>query len=107
MNPTAARIQKLIDDKGINLKQLCDAAGVNYYAVYPWWQREHSKPTWPNVQRIADAIGVSPVFLMTGDDSQQDIASRIAQKIQSLSDDDRKSAENYLDWLIDRQSSDQ
>lgn len=54
---TGERIQQLRKERGIAVRQISDAIGVNPYAVYKWiWGK--SLPTVDNLVMLADFFGV-------------------------------------------------
>jgi transcriptional regulator with XRE-family HTH domain len=101
MNPVAERIQSLLDERKEKLKPVADAIGVNYYSVYPWWQREASKADYEKVSAFADYFGVPVGHLAYGDPlgEQAPSSERLIARIETLESDDRIALEKYLDFL--------
>ena len=116
MNKVAQRIQVLLDERNEKLKPVADAAGVQYYSVYHWWKRPHSKADYNKVVKFADYFNVDVKELYDGnnlgpaleegeskDEGQcLDSKKEIIRQLDLLTDDDVKDLYNYLGFLRHR-----
>ncbi len=102
MNPVAQRIQTLLDSRDEKMKPAAEKAGVSYYSVYPWWQRENSTPDPEKVNLWAKYFGVPVGHLLYGDplDADPNDYESLLERAKSLEGDERRSVETILKTLL-------
>lgn len=108
MNAVAQRIQVVLDDRKLKLKPVAEAAGVKYYSIYPWWQRESAKPDYEKVKLIASYLSIPVGHFMYGDaiSGTAPTAENLASRIETLEDLDRSAVEKFLDYLVSNRERD-
>jgi len=77
--------EKLIKDKGLRVSDVARATGISN-ATFSAWKRGEYTPKQDKLRVVADYLGVSLNYLLTGEESEQDA------KIRNL-----KALGNYLD----------
>jgi phage repressor protein C with HTH and peptisase S24 domain len=68
LTPLAQRIRTLMDEKGFNALSLAKAAKLGDRAIYNIFDGKSASPREVTVRAIAEALGVSAAYLMTGRD---------------------------------------
>jgi transcriptional regulator with XRE-family HTH domain len=61
------RIVRLIDEKGMSDKELCELAGIKQ-STFATWKQAGRNPGAEYVSGIASAFGVSEKYILTGED---------------------------------------
>lgn len=61
------RIKKLREDKGLSQESLGKAAGVTYQSVQEWEQADGTAPSRKRLKKVADALGVTEQYLLSGE----------------------------------------
>jgi len=62
-----ANVQKIAQKENISLKELSRRAQIPYTTVYNMVKRDSDRVSPENVQKLADALGVTPGYLLYGD----------------------------------------
>lgn len=65
INSFADRLQKVLDEKGLNRHQLAQKLKVSYSRVTDWIEGK-GKPSNKNLSLISDKLGINPTWLLTG-----------------------------------------
>lgn len=68
------RINALLAEKGISKKQFYSDCDITS-ASFSLWNKGKTQPTLKNLEKIADYLGVSIAYLMSGYDSKKDPAA--------------------------------
>jgi len=61
------RILKLMDERGINAKELTEKIGINHSAVTDW-KKGKGNPSTGAIIKLAKFFGVSTDYLLTGEE---------------------------------------
>ena len=106
MNPVATRIQALLDARNEKMKPAADSAGVGYYSVYTWWQRENAKSNHNKVKQWAEYLKVPVEHLLYGDPIDEPIEEfeAMLERAKSLQGDERNAVKTLLKGLLDQES---
>ena len=102
---TSEKIQMLRKQKGLTLEELGDRVGVGKSTVRKWEQGIIANMRRDKIAKLADALGVSPDYLL-GYDEKKDpilIETDIAKKISRLDEMDAARLSAYVDGLLDSQ----
>ena len=67
-------LKSYLNYKGIMVKELAIESGVNRRTLDNYLREKESQPTAENAVKIANALGVTVEFLVTGDDSTKKTA---------------------------------
>lgn len=105
MNPVATRIQALLDARNEKMKPAADNAGVGYYSVYTWWQRENAKSNHNKVKQWAEYLNVPVEHLLYGDPIDEPIEEfeAMLERAKSLQGDERNAVKTLLRGLLDQE----
>lgn len=79
------RIKKLREDKGLSQESLGKAAGVTYQSVQEWEQADGTAPSRKRLKKVADALGVTEQYLLSGEESGLVGVRQAAAEYQSVS----------------------
>lgn len=79
------RIRKLREDKGLSQESLGKAAGVTYQSVQEWEQADGTAPSRKRLKKVADALGVTEQYLLSGDQPDSGGVREPAAEYQSVS----------------------
>lgn len=63
-----SRIKDQALKQGITLRKLAEIAGISYNTIYSITKRDSNRVQGETLQRIADALGVTPTYLIGYDD---------------------------------------
>lgn len=63
-------VEKLIKEKGMNIKDLSRASGVAYGSLTDW-KAGRSRPKIDKLERIAACLGVSVGYIQTGENTEE------------------------------------
>ena len=74
MNAVATRIKPILDQRGQDIATLAKGADVPYHRVYMSFKRENAKPDADTLRKVADWLGVTEAFLLTGNPDPGDQA---------------------------------
>lgn len=100
--------QKLLDEKGLKNADVSRATGVSNMTLSDW-KRGKSEPKTKNMQKIADFLGTTLSYLVTGEESnpifeQANIDSKLKDyvfKLSKLSDKEQESIMNLIDVMYE------
>lgn len=100
--------EKLCTFKGISPNGVCKELGLSNAAATHW--KQGAKPNNSTLKRIADYFGVTPESLLAENEQKKDPAqmsreeklSYIMQKYFQMSDEERKSLEQFADYLLEK-----
>ena len=110
--------QKLLDEKGLKNADVARATGVSNMTLSDW-KRGKSEPKTKNMQKIADFLGTTLSYLVTGEESNpisehantdyelSNIDSKLKDyvfKLSKLSDKERESIMNLIDVMYEKYS---
>ena len=119
MNEIVGRIVKEIEKKGVKAIDVCRAAGLASSTI-SMWKRTERVPDTQSAMKIAEYLGVSPEYLLTGFDGENyyfsDEVAEIAQELydqphlktlfdasRKLSVEDIKAIQNMVDLLYQKE----
>lgn len=84
---------QLLEQKGLKAADVCRATGIKS-PVFSEWKKGKSKPNTEKMIKIANFLGVSVEYLMTGNDAQEkntsDLTPRDERDIEKILDQTRK-----------------
>jgi transcriptional regulator with XRE-family HTH domain len=78
--------ERLLKAKGLSTADVCKATGISQSTMSNWKKRQNNLST-KNAQKVADFLGVSINYLMTGEDDQHqayylnDETAKMAQEL--------------------------
>jgi transcriptional regulator with XRE-family HTH domain len=102
---TGKRIEMLRKQKGLTLEELGERVGVGKSTVRKWEQGIIANMRRDKIARLADALGVSPDYLLGYDKKDEPvfIETDLARKINNLDEIDVARLSAYVDGLLDSQ----
>ena len=96
------RTYSLLAQKHLTAVGMSNVLGINP-ANATQWQRRQTDPPAKYIMQIADYLGVSPIYLLTGEEQLQDFAttiteeeSRIIKKYRALDEDGKDAVRGIL-----------
>ena len=107
--------QKLLDEKGLKNADVARATGISNMTLSDW-KRGKSEPKTKNMQKIADFLGTTLSYLVTGEESNpifeqanadydlSNIDSKLKDyvfKLSKLSDKEQESIMNLIDVMYE------
>lgn len=110
--------QKLLDEKGLKNADVARATGISNMTLSDW-KRGKSEPKTKNMQKIADFLGTTLSYLVTGKESNpifeqantdyelSNIDSKLKDyvfKLSKLSDKEQESIMNLIDVMYEKYS---
>lgn len=110
--------QKLLDEKGLKNADVARATGISNMTLSDW-KRGKSEPKTKNMQKIADFLGTTLSYLVTGEESNpifeqantdyelSNIDSKLKDyvfKLSKLSDKGQESIMNSIDVMYEKYS---
>lgn len=110
--------QKLLDEKGLKNADVARATGISNMTLSDW-KRGKSEPKTKNMQKIADFLGTTLSYLVTGEESTpifeqantdyelSNIDSKLKDyvfKLSKLSDKEQESIMNLIDVMYEKYS---
>jgi transcriptional regulator with XRE-family HTH domain len=66
MTTLAARLNQLIQEKGLTIRRLAEIADVKHTAISRWTNGTTANPGQDDLERVAKALGVNHIWLRTG-----------------------------------------
>ena len=98
------RFDKIKKEKNITNYKI--ATDLNLaHSVFSDWKRGKSQPKYEKLKLIAEYIGTTPEYLITGNENEniKELKTLTEQKIienyRSLDDEGKKQLENFFDYL--------
>lgn len=80
-----ARLQALMDDQGLNDRSLGELAGLSKGTIYALRTGKHKSTSPGNLRRIAEALGTTDDYLLTGGDVDDGrIEMRLPESLRQL-----------------------
>lgn len=103
--------QRLLDEKGLKNADVSRATGISNMTLSDW-KRGKSEPKTKNMQKIADFLGTTLSYLVTGEESnpifeQANIDNKLKDyvfKLSKLSDKEQESIMNLIDVMYEKYS---
>ena len=106
--------QKLLDEKGLKNADVARATGISNMTLSDW-KRGKSEPKTKNMQKIADFLGTTLSYLVTGEESNPIFEQSNADydlsklkdyvfKLSKLSDKEQESIMNLIDVMYEKYS---
>jgi len=96
---------------GILVKELAAKSGVNKYSIDNYLNKRGQTPSVEAAVKIAQALGVSVEYLVTGkEDNRQDSSplstetKTIAHNAGQLNDENRRFVLDFIKWLKSRET---
>jgi transcriptional regulator with XRE-family HTH domain len=90
--------------RGMLVKELAALSGVKKYSIDNYLNSRGQKPSAEVAVKIADALGVTVEYLVTGKDARLSNKSYgIAQLFEQLTEAERKFAIAFIKWLKNRE----
>ena len=103
-NPVVDRIDQLLKEQHKTQKELVNTLGLSN-ATYTRWRYENGKNYMDHIEAIADFFGVSPNYLIRGDDGELGLETlskeetELIMNIRSLPREKRNVIFNLVKWL--------
>ncbi len=94
------KIRQLRKDKGMTLEQLAEKTDSSKGYIWELENRETKRPSAEKLQKIADILGVTTVFLLDEDKASPDdevMKQALFRKLEKMPDDDRKKIMKIID----------
>lgn len=76
--------------KGMTVRELAEKSGVNKQTIDNYLSTHSSMPSAESAVRIAQALGVSVEYLVTGKDADSDSVTRYAPEVRKIADSAQK-----------------
>ena len=103
-HPIAARrLREALQEKNLTAKELSDLSKVSQASISQYINGSHS-PSSVSSKKMADVLGVSPLWLMEFDVPKIDMASRILKyrdKLSALRPELQEKVFSYIDAMYD------
>ncbi|MCR5125090.1 MAG: helix-turn-helix domain-containing protein [Treponema sp.] len=100
MTTFALKINEILDDKGLKRSDLVNNLKIPEATVRSWFNRE-SMPSVDFAVKVADFLGVSVEYLVTGKEMNEKSVRRepsaLEKKIDRLSAEQKKAVETLID----------
>jgi|9_EtaG_2_1085328.scaffolds.fasta_scaffold27245_2 transcriptional regulator with XRE-family HTH domain len=103
MDTISERIKHSRTAIGLKQKDLADALGVSINLVSKW-ELGQAHPRERHLQKLADALQISKVFLMFGQEYFDDEGLTLDQKIEQLTLPNQHLLKRFIELLIDEQN---
>jgi transcriptional regulator with XRE-family HTH domain len=104
-NPTAKRIQALLDAQNITVADVARETGLSYHTINNLWRRPAAKLSAENAEKVAGALGTTARYILFGDAPAT--ADRLAGILALYDEFDealRKELEDYALFLASRKA---
>ncbi len=107
-SPIIQRLDALLGARDWNIADLARAADRKYHEIYPWWRKPEPKPSGAALLAVADALGVTTEFLLTGerDPESEDRRSVLADRLRHANEDELPLLESYFEFLLSKRAAD-
>ncbi len=69
------RIKELAEARGMNRSQLQIKSGLSLGLIYRYWNNNTTQATFEALEKIAKALGVRPLELLTDEEDSQESAA--------------------------------
>ena len=102
MDKISERIKHSRTTIGLKQKEVADALGVSINLVSKW-ELGQAHPRERHLQKLADALQISKVFLMFGQEYFDDEGLTLDQKIEQLTIPNQQLLKRFIELLIDEQ----
>lgn len=104
-NPVVDRIDQLLREQHKTQKELLTSLGLSH-AAYTRWRYENGKTYMDHIGAIADYLGVSPNYLIRGDDGEVGVETlsneekELIMNVRQLPKEKRTMIFKTAKWLI-------
>ena len=95
---------------GMLVKELADKTDINYHTINQYLSAKNKMPSLDKGVKIAQALGVTAEYLITGEDSPKNTTQRlsdtsrfIAQSIEKLDEKNKAFVLDFIKWLLARE----
>lgn len=102
METFADRLNKLLDVRGITISDLSRATKIPEASLYHYKQGLYL-PKQRRTEAIANALHVSPGYLIAGEEGDPIYAAPPIPGFDELTEENKKIVEDYIDFLLSKQ----
>ena len=100
------RIKEILREKGMTIKQLAELSGVSVNTLYSITKRDSKHIDETILQKIADALGVRPLYIMSFEGLDDERLDDVSAEINSVLDEVRDSIGTGNEELAKRTDED-
>lgn len=83
------RLARLMKERGVTNKQLAEAIGASNQSVISHWRQNRHLPREEMLASVAEHLNVDLVYLVHGQGDDQGTATRIAEAISGMSEEEK------------------
>ena len=105
-NPVVDRIDRLLKEQYKTKRELTDSLGLSH-ATYTRWRYENGKTYMDHIGAIAEFLGVTPNYLIRGDDGEVGVETlsneeiELIMNVRQLPHEKRNLIFNNARWILD------
>lgn len=101
---TASRIREALDKKGMRAQELANRTGIDKSSISQYVHGLH-KPSPETATRMADVLGVDPMWLMGHDviEAQTDYYKELQKYMNKLNDKGKEQVSKYIIFIASQE----